>query len=82
MKRKYFIIWIDGLGPSRELIKSIDGDSYEYTNSATQAMRITEKDIPKMKEWMEKQYFADWCIRSPKTFIPTSYAPKGTLHKF
>jgi hypothetical protein len=47
MKRKYFIIWIDGLGPSRELIKSIDGDSYEYTNSATQAMRITEKDIPK-----------------------------------
>jgi len=81
MKKKYFIIWIDGLGHGRELIKSIDGDSYEYTNKASQAMRVTEKDLPKLKEWMQNK-FSKWCVASPRTYIATSYAPKGTLHKF
>lgn len=81
MKRKYFIIWIDGLGRGRELIKSIDENSHEYTNKVTEAMRVTENDIPKVKEWMQGK-IADWCIESDRTFIPTSYAPKGTLHKF
>jgi hypothetical protein len=44
-------------------------------------MRVTENDIPKVKEWMQGK-IADWCIESDRTFIPTSYAPKGTLHKF
>jgi hypothetical protein len=81
MKRKYFIIWIDGLGRGRELIKSIDGDSHEYTHKVTEAMRVTEKDLPKVKVWMQDK-FSKWCVASPRTFIATSYAPKGTLHKF
>lgn len=60
MKKKYFIIWIDGLG---------------------HGMRVTEKDLPKLKEWMQNK-FSKWCVASPRTYIATSYAPKGTLHKF
>lgn len=82
-KKKFFIIWVDGLGRGREFIKEIVPDrGYTFTTLLTEAMRIEEKDIEVMKSWMKQFSFADWCIDSPDTFVRTSYAPKGTLFRF
>ena len=82
-KKKFFIMWIEGLTVrAGEKIFSLSDSQPRYTFSMVEAMRIREKDIPAMKSWMIEQEFASWVIDSPNTFIETSYVPKGTLYKF
>ena len=84
-KKKYYIIWIEGFGyKSGEKVKALTDTGVSYTTKMTNAMRIREKDIHNMKHYMKRHGFADWVINesSSRTFIPTSYAPKGTLYKF
>jgi hypothetical protein len=82
-KENFYIVWIEGLTVRRgEKIFSLSDDQPRYTTSMVEAMRIRERDIPAMKEWMEENEFASWVIDSPNTFIRTSYVPKGTLYKF
>jgi hypothetical protein len=84
-KKKYFIIWIEGLEyRDGEKVKTLTDTGVSYTTKMTEAMRIRECDIHHMKDYMKRHGFASWCINETgsRTFIPTSYAPKGTLYKF
>ena len=84
-RKKYYIIWIEGLEyKGGEKIKSITDKGFTYTLDMTKALRIRERDIPLMKNLMKRFGIADWVINesSNRTFIPTSYVPKGTLYKF
>lgn len=84
-KKKYFIVWIEGLEcRTGEKVKALTDTGVSYTTLMTKAMRIREKDIHRMKDYMKRHGFADWVINETgsRTFIPTSYAPKGTLYKF
>lgn len=84
-KKKYFIIYVEGLDwKGGEKIHKITDNGFTYTLDMMKAMRIREKDIPYMKNLMMCNRLADWVINetSSRTFIPTSYAPKGTLYKF
>lgn len=84
-RKKYYIIWIEGLEyKGGEKIKAITDRGFDYTLEMTKALRIRERDIPLMKNLMKRFGIADWVINesSSRTFIPTSYVPKGTLYKF
>lgn len=81
-KKKFFIVWVDGLGRGREYIQAIGDAGASYTRLLTEAMRIEEKDVEAMKSWMKTNHISQWVIDSPDTFVRTSYAPKGTLHRF
>lgn len=82
-KKKFFIVWIEGLTvKAGEKIFSLSDSQPRYTTKMLEAMRIREEDIPVMKDWMIEQEFAQWVIDSPNTFIESNYIPKGTLHKF
>jgi len=84
-RKKYYIIWIEGLEyKGGEKIKNITDRGFDYTLEMTKALRIRERDIPLMKNLMKRFGIADWVINesSSRTFIPTSYVPKGTLYKF
>ena len=84
-RKKYYIIWIEGLEyKCGEKIMGITDKGFTYTLDMTKALRIREKDIPLMKDLMQRFGIAQWVITesSSRTFIPTSYAPKGTLYKF
>lgn len=81
-KKKYYIIWVEGWGyKDGEKVKALTDTGVSYTTLMTEAMRIRECDIHRMKHYMKRHGFTDWVINE-KTFIPTSYAPKGTLYKF
>ena len=84
MKRQnYFIIWIEGLDvKSGEKVSSLTDFGVSYTNLMTNAMRIRECDIHRMKAYLKRHGFADWVINGSNTFIKTNYIPKGTLYKF
>lgn len=84
-KKKYFIIWIEGFEyKGGEKVKSLTHTGFSYTTKMTEAMRIRECDIHYMKDYMKRHGIAEWVIneKQSRTFIPTSYAPKGTLYKF
>lgn len=84
-KKKYFIIWVEGFEYTNgEKVKGLTSTGLSYTTLMTKAMRIREGDIGYMKDYMKRHGIADWVINetSSRTFIPTSYAPKGTLYKF
>jgi hypothetical protein len=79
---KYYIVWIEGFGyKNGEKVKSLTDTGFSYTTKMTEAMRIQEKDIPFMLDYMKRHGIADWVINSPNTFIATSYVPKGSLLK-
>lgn len=81
-RKKFFIVWVDGLGRGREFIQSIGDTGASYTTLLTKAMRIEGKDIEAMKRWMREHEFSDWCINSLNTFVRTKYIPKGTRYRF
>lgn len=84
-KKRYYLIYVEGIDWfGGEKIKSITDKGFTYTLQVTEALRIRERDIPFMKNLMRRFGIADWVIdeTSSRTFIPTSYAPKGTLYKF
>lgn len=82
MGYKYYWIWIEGLSAyGGEKIKSVNEDgSFEYTLKVTEALRIKEKDLSDFKELMAER-IADWVYNNDNTYIPTRYAPKGTIWK-
>lgn len=86
MKRqKHYIVWIEGFEyKTGEKVKALTDTGVSYTTKMTEAMRIRECDIHYMKAYMERHGFADFVIyeTGSRTFIPTSYVPKGTLYKF
>jgi hypothetical protein len=78
---KYFFVWIEGFEPKTgEKIKHFRNDgSIEYTCEMMDAMRVRKKDIPAVEEKMRSHGIANWVMESQRTFISTSYAPKGTI---
>lgn len=79
---KYYIVWIEGLGyKDGEKVKSLTDTGFSYTTKMMEALRIRQKDIPFMLDYMKRHGIADWVINSPNTFIRTSYVPKGSLLK-
>lgn len=81
--KKYYIIWVEGITYKRgEKVKTLTDTGFSYTTLLTESLRIRECDINNMKDYMKRHGIADWVINSHNTFIPTTYAPKGTLYKF
>ena len=79
---RYYIVWIEGLEyKNGEKVKSLTDTGLSYTTKMTEAMRIREKDIPFMLDYMKRHDIADWVINSPTTFISTIYVPNGSLLK-
>ena len=83
-KNTYYLVWIEGVEfKNGEKIKGFDKDgSIIYTLKMTDAMRVTEEDIPTMREKLRGIGIADWVVDSPNTFVKTHYAPKGTIAQF
>lgn len=78
----YYYIWIEGLSPERgEKISAVTENGFEYTTKLTEAIRIKKADKERFKRLMKGFGVADWVING-NSFIPTSYAPNGTLYKF
>jgi hypothetical protein len=79
-KKKYFIIWVEGFHyTSGEKVKQLTDTGFDYTYKLTEALRIKEDDIEPMRAYMKRHGIAQFVIDSNYTFIPTSYAPKGTI---
>lgn len=77
-----FIIWIEGLSYEKgEKVKSFTEDGIEYTTKMTEALRITPEEIYLAKELLKERGIADWVVNGERTFIATSYVPKGTRFK-
>ena len=77
---KYFIIWFEGLSvASGEKIKSITSKGIEYTTKMTEALRVKQKDIPIICEYMKSKGISDSVVNGYNTFIGVNYAPKGTI---
>ena len=83
-KNTYYIIHIEGIYyKTGDKVKSFDKDgSIIYTHRMTNSMRVTEEDIPRMREKLRGIGIADWVVDSPNTFVKTHYAPKGTIAQF
>ncbi len=79
---QHYIVWIEGLeAKTGEKIKALTDTGVSYTCRMMDAMRIRQCDIHRMKDYMKRHGFAEWCING-NTFIKTSYVPAGTLYKF
>jgi hypothetical protein len=79
---KYYIVWIEGFHyKDGEKVKSLTDTGFSYTTKMMDALRVKEKDIPFMLDYMKRHGIADWVINSPNTFIATSYVPKASLLK-
>jgi len=79
-KKKYYIIWVEGLTYKYgEKVKNLTNYGFEYTTKLTEAIRIKEDDIVLIKIYMKRHGIAEFVINGNYTFIPTSYAPKGTI---
>ena len=83
-KNTYYIVHIEGIYyKTGDKIKSFDKDgSIIYTHKMTNSMRVTEEDIPTMREKLRGIGIANWVVDSPNTFVKTHYAPKGTIAHF
>jgi len=78
----YCYIWVEGLSPERgEKISAVTDNGFEYTTKITESIRIRKNDLERFKRLMKSFGIADWVING-NAFIPTSYAPKGTLYNF
>lgn len=84
-KPKYYIVWIEGLSPKRgEKIKTLDEDDHTYTLRMDEALRVKRKDLFDVEALLVKQGVSCWCFKNDRyldTFVPTTYAPKGTIYK-
>lgn len=79
-RTKLYFVWIEGLSPRNgELLGRLTDYGYDVTNKITEALRIKEQDIPKIKHYLRRHGVADWVLDNPNSFVPTSYAPKGTM---
>ncbi len=78
-RTQYYIVWIEGFHFFRgEKIKSIDHHgNIEYTTKMTEAMRVKEKDVIKLKHFLKRHGISDWTLES--AFVRVSYAPAGTI---
>ena len=77
-----YYIWIEGLEPrTGEKIKSLTDTDHTYTLKITEALRVKQCDVEHVKQLLREQGISNWCIDSPNTFVPTKYAPKGTLFR-
>lgn len=83
-KNTYYIIWIEGFNyKTGDKVKTFDKDGrIVYTHRMTDAMRVTEEDVPRMREKLRGLGIAEWAVDSPNTFVKTYYAPKGTIAQF
>ncbi len=85
--KKYFILWIEGIGvKSGEKVKRFYRDAnntlcIEYTTKMMEALRVRmdSNDVIHIGKLLKEAGVAQWVLDSPNTFIPTSYAPKGTI---
>lgn len=79
-KETYYIIWIEGFNhKTGDKIKYFSASGIVYTHSMTEAMRVRPKDLERVKDKLRYEGIASWVIDSPKTYVETHYAPKGTL---
>jgi len=79
-KKKYYIIWVEGFTyENGEKVKDLTDYGFKYTTKLTEAIRIKEDDIALIKSYMKRHGVAEFVINGNYTFIPTSYAPKGTI---
>jgi len=83
MKNLYFI-WIEGLEPKTgEKVNSFRysperGHEIEYTTRMMSALRVTEDQLPIVRDLLKDCHVADWVLKG-RVFISTSYCPKNTL---
>lgn len=94
MKRDvYYYIWVEGLNPDTgEKIKWLgpEKEAFEtsafndtdvrpkvrYTTNKTEAMRVHEENIPEIRKTLRDEF---GILVTDADFIPTSYAPSGTI---
>lgn len=75
--KKYFILWVEGLtARTGEKVRYMSETSLYYTTSMTKAMRFREKDIESVRTLLVGRGYPAWAL----TFVPTSYAPPGTIY--
>lgn len=81
-KTKYYVVWIEGLSAKNgEKIKNLVPNPgtvrhyVEYTTYMTKALRVKEADRARVRHLLEE------CgvVSSFIIFVPTSYAPAGTI---
>lgn len=83
-KPKFYIVWIEGLSPRygeklSNFIESHRQEDYIVTTRMTRAMRVKPQDVETVREKLRSLGVSDWCCDSPNTFVPTTYAPAGTI---
>lgn len=79
--KKYYYVWIEGLEPKTgEKVKTLSKYDYDITTKMGDALRILKEDKDEMALVLRQMGVAKWALTN--AFIETSYAPKGTLHKF
>ena len=79
-RTKYFYVWIEGLSPRNgELLSKLTDNGYEVTNKITEALRVKEKDITELSNYLSRHGVADWVLNNPNSFVRTNYVPSGTL---
>lgn len=79
MKTKLYIIWIEGIDyRTGDKIKSFTDQGFEYTTKLTEAMRVKQSDLTKVRGYLKRHGIADFCLNSSTLFTRTTYAPKGT----
>ena len=75
---KYFIIWIEGLYWRRgEKIHLMGQTDHTYTTLITKSLRIKKHHIEAARKRLEERGVPPNLIK----FIPTTYAPAGTIWK-
>lgn len=74
---KYYIIWVEGLNWKKgEKVRSISSfRGVKYTVWMMKTMRVKLEDISLVRNWLIEIGVAPSYI----TFVPTSYAPAGTV---
>lgn len=80
MKKKYYIIWIEGFSPrGGEKLLQFTNEGYSITTMMTHAMRFKQEHLTSVIHYLKRHGVADWVLDNPDTFVETSYAPAGTL---
>lgn len=85
-KVKFYIVWIEGLSPRygeklKQFITSHRQEDYVVTSKMTKALRVKPEDVEEVKDTLRNLGVSDWCVDSPHTFVPTTYAPAGTIYQ-
>mgnify|MGYP003642943743 CR=1 FL=1 len=80
MKTKYYIVWIEGLSAryGEKISKVGQFGDLEYTTKMTDAIRIRPKDVVAFRAFLKRHGITGWTLET--AFVPTSYAPAGTIY--